>query len=43
MATALRGFAAFAATGLALAFLTTFAGFEFVDVLLAIVFTPGLR
>jgi hypothetical protein len=41
LATALRGLAAFAATGLALTFFATFAGFA--DVWLAIVFTPGLR
>ena len=39
LATALRGLAAFAATRLAAAFFATFA--DFLDVLPAIVFTPG--
>src|SRR2546430_9382624 len=41
VATALRGVAAFGATRLVAAFLATLA--DFVDVLPAIVFTPGLR
>jgi hypothetical protein len=41
VATALRGLAAFAATRLAAAFFASFA--DFLDVLPAIVFTPGLR
>jgi hypothetical protein len=41
LATALCGLAAFAATRLAPAFFATFA--DFVDVLAAIVFSPGLR
>ena len=41
VATALRGLAAFAATRLEAAFFATFA--DFLDVLLAMVFTPGLR
>ena len=41
LATALRGLVALAGNRLAPAFLATFA--DFLDVLLAIVFTPGLR